>query len=69
MKFKDPLQVRYYEKKIGRELSKDEINGQLPVRLGRNEIYLEIRELSFPYDLMSRNDLFGLVGKIGKVRD
>lgn len=68
MTFKDPLQVRYYEKKLGRKLSEAEVNGQVPVQIGRHSIYLEINEIVFPYDLMSRTDLFSLVGKVGKAR-
>ena len=63
MLIKDPMQVMFYEKKLGRKLTENEILGQVPVKIGRHNIYLEIKDLTFPYDFMSQTQLFSLVGK------
>lgn len=62
---KDPLQIKHWEKKLGRKLTVAEKNSDYPVTIGDNTFYLEIQELDFPYDLMDRNVLFQLNKKIG----
>lgn len=50
----DPFQVKYWEKKLKRKLTDKEKIGAVPVKYGSYEIYLELTELYFPYDLMDR---------------
>lgn len=54
MYMSDPLQVKYWEKKLGRKLTEAEKTGINPVKYGMHEIYLELTQLYFPYDLMEK---------------
>ncbi len=66
MLVKDPLQVKFYERKLGRALTDAEKYGEVPVLLEGTKTYLEIRELIFPYDFMSDITVKSLLN--GKMR-
>jgi len=54
---KDPLQVKYYERLLGRHLTDDERNGQKQVVIRGQKRYLELTDVHFPYGFMSTTQL------------
>ena len=66
MYVKDPLQVKYYERKLGRKLTDAERLGEEKICINGQTFYLEIRELYFPYDFMDKLQLFSLTDKGSK---
>lgn len=54
---KDPLQVKYYERQLGRKLTEEEKLGEVPVYLKGIKTYLELTEIHFPYGFMSITQL------------
>lgn len=54
---KDPLQVKYYERQLGRKLTEEERNGEKPVYIRGVKRYLEIHDVNFPYDFMTLTQL------------
>lgn len=55
MLIKDPIQIKYYERVLGRKLTNDERIGEKPVRIKGIKVYLEIQDIVFPYGLMEEN--------------
>ena len=66
MLVKDPLQVKFYEKKLGRALTEAEKHGEVAVLMEGITTYLEIKDLVFPYDFMSDITVKSLLS--GKVK-
>ncbi len=54
---KDPLQVKYYEKLLGRKLTEAEKYGEVPVMIQGKKLYLELTSIHFPYGFMSHTQL------------
>jgi len=54
---KDPLQVKYYERQLGRKLTEEERNGEKPVTIRGTKRYLELQEVQFPYGFMTTTQL------------
>lgn len=48
----DPLQVLYWERKLNIKLTEAQKAGTQPVEHENNTIYLELKQLYFPDDLM-----------------
>lgn len=51
---KDPLQVKYWEQKLGRTLTEAEKQGQQEIEFQGHKIFLELTDLIFPYDFMDK---------------
>ncbi len=68
MQFKDPMQVRYWEKQLGRKLTEAEKEGQFPIKLDGHTIFLELKDLNFPYDLMDSVTLASLGKRASKLQ-
>lgn len=66
MYIKDPLQVKYYEMLINRPLTESERLGEKPIRLNGQMVYLELRDVQFPYDFMDRTTLIAVLKRYNK---
>lgn len=66
MYIKDPLQVKYYETKLKRKLTESERIGETPVYMNGQKVYLEIRDVHFPYDFMDRTTLIAVLKRYNK---
>lgn len=54
---KDPLQVKYYEKILGRHLTQEEKLGEKAVVLQGQKVYLELTDIQFPFGFMTITQL------------
>lgn len=66
MLIKDPLQVRFWERRLRRPLTVLEKYGHDPVLYKGQQIYLELQNINFPYGFMDRLQVVTLLNRYNK---